>query len=97
MAGRVDFEARACRDVDPELFFPVAESGPLYEAQVAQAKAVCAGCPIRAQCLAFALERLPYGIAGGMTAGERAAVRRFEVDARARARREYAERVRAGA
>jgi hypothetical protein len=61
----------ACRGVDPELFYPVAEDGPPYEEQVAAAKAVCAGCPVRAECLAFALVALPHGIAGGMTPAER--------------------------
>jgi Transcription factor WhiB/Homeodomain-like domain len=61
----------ACRWVDPELFFPTAESGPLLDRQVAAAKAVCAGCPVRARCLAWALDALPYGIAGGLTEQER--------------------------
>ena len=66
----------ACRDVDAELFFPVAEAGPAYAAQVAQAKAVCAGCPVRAECLDEALAHIPYGIAGGLTEHERRALRR---------------------
>ncbi len=61
----------ACRGVDAETFFPTAEAGPVYEAQVAVAKAVCAGCPVRAECLAEALIRIPYGIAGGLTPEER--------------------------
>ena len=81
----------ACRGVDPELFFPEAptepssdlssdpsrepEGEPLVAAQVAAAKAVCRRCPVRARCLAEALERLPHGIAGGLTAGERRRVR----------------------
>jgi len=72
-----DFRRRAeCRDADPELFFPTAESGPVFEAQVAAAKAVCAGCPVRAECLEWALEVLPDGIAGGMTPQERRRERR---------------------
>lgn len=61
----------ACRDVDPELFYATAEHGPLLEEQTAAAKAVCAGCPVRAECLAWALERLPHGVAGGLTEHER--------------------------
>jgi hypothetical protein len=60
-----------CRSVEPETFFPAAEDGPTYEAQVAVAKAVCGGCPVRAECLAEALVRIPYGIAGGLTPEER--------------------------
>jgi hypothetical protein len=66
----------ACRGVDPELFFPVAEAGPVLARQVAEAKAVCARCPVRAECLEFALRLLPYGIAGGLTEQERRALRR---------------------
>jgi hypothetical protein len=66
----------ACRDVDPELFQPTAESGPVLAAQVAEARAVCERCPVRAECLSFALAMLPHGIAGGLTETERSALRR---------------------
>ncbi len=61
----------ACRGVDPELFFPEPSEEPLVKAQVAAAKAVCRPCPVRERCLADALERLPHGIAGGLTEQER--------------------------
>ncbi len=50
--------------VQKKVFFPTAETGPVFEAQVAVAKAVCAHCPVRAQCLDEALARIPDGIAG---------------------------------
>jgi hypothetical protein len=65
----------ACRDVDPERFFPMAEAGPELARQVARAKRVCTGCPVLAQCREFALAELAHGIAGGMTEAERAAFR----------------------
>ena len=61
----------ACRDEDPELFFPVHGGGPLRDAQVAEAKRVCARCPVRSACLAEALQRIPYGVVGGLDEGER--------------------------
>jgi Transposase and inactivated derivatives len=61
----------ACRTADPELFFPSADNGPAYAGQVAAAKAICAGCPVRVSCLDEALERIPFGIAGGLTPEER--------------------------
>ncbi|MGE0136089.1 MAG: WhiB family transcriptional regulator [Dehalococcoidia bacterium] len=64
-------ELATCREVDPELFHPEVERGRAYEEQVAAAKRVCAVCPVRAECLAFALRVLPYGIAGGTTPQER--------------------------
>lgn len=68
----IDWPARAaCRDEDPELFFPVSEMGPGAR-QVARAKAVCASCPVRTECLAYALDAgLDNGIFGGMTEQER--------------------------
>ena len=78
MSGRSEWRTRAaCRSVaDPEIFFPVAESGPVYDAQVAVAKAVCAACPVRVECLDDALIRIPEGIAGGLTPDERRRLRR---------------------
>ena len=61
----------ACRSVDPEVFFPVPVEGLAYRTRVAVAKAVCGGCAVRAECLAWALAHQPDGIAGGMTEHER--------------------------
>lgn len=69
----------ACKDEDPELFFPVSEVGP-GERQVAQAKAVCARCPVRAICLGYALdEGLDHGVFGGTTPDERRKLTRTRV------------------
>ena len=61
----------ACRDLDTNLFFPDSESdsGP--------ALAVCAECPVRAQCLDFAIRtRQNDGVWGGATETERKRIRR---------------------
>jgi WhiB family transcriptional regulator, redox-sensing transcriptional regulator len=74
----------ACTAADPELFFPISSSGPACE-QVAQAKAVCAGCKIRLACLRYALDAGPVqGIWGGTTEAERQRLRRRERKTRAR-------------
>lgn len=71
-----DFRHRAaCRQMDPELFFPAAERGPDHDAQVSAAKAVCERCPVLHRCREWALAGLADGIAGGMTATERRAER----------------------
>ncbi|WP_406318715.1 WhiB family transcriptional regulator [Streptosporangium sp. NBC_01639] len=58
----------ACRASDPELFFPLAQSAD----QEARAKAVCAGCPVLADCRAYAVRAAePEGIWGGLTVQER--------------------------
>lgn len=68
----------ACRPgtgIDPEIFFPAGEPGNRYDGRNRAALDVCARCPVQTECLAEALERIPYGIAGGMTARERARLR----------------------
>jgi WhiB family redox-sensing transcriptional regulator len=69
--------AAGCRDSDPELFFPVSEVGPGAR-QVAEARAVCAGCPVQVECLAFALERDLVGVWGATTEDERRLMRRAD-------------------
>lgn len=66
----------ACRHADPELFFP-ATTGITAAGLAEEAKAVCACCPVRAACLAYALAtRQPYGVWGGATEKERRAINR---------------------
>jgi WhiB family transcriptional regulator, redox-sensing transcriptional regulator len=69
----------ACRSADPDLFSPISDSGPARE-QTAKAKAICAACRVQRDCLAFALRSgQVYGIWGGTTEHERAAVQRRTV------------------
>lgn len=69
----------ACREEDPELFFPKGYEGP-WALVIAQAKAVCNRCPVREQCLQFALdEGIKDGIFGALTAEERVSFRRSTV------------------
>lgn len=66
----------ACRTEDPELFFPISDMGPGAR-QVAEAKAVCARCPVRTDCLDYAIDAgLDHGIFGGQTERERRALLR---------------------
>jgi len=63
----------ACRDVDPELFFPIG-SGPIAEAQTARAKAVCRTCAVIGECLRWAVDTgQAEGVWGGTDAAERRA------------------------
>lgn len=69
-------ESAACRNYDPELFFPIGTTGRAI-AEIQRAKAVCAICPVRADCLAFALAtHQDYGIWGGCDEAERRVLRR---------------------
>ena len=45
-----------CRDTDPDLFFPVGTTGQAL-IQIDRAKEVCDQCPVRHDCLEFALSR----------------------------------------
>ncbi|WP_346618553.1 WhiB family transcriptional regulator [Blastococcus montanus] len=65
-----------CAETDPEAFFP--EKG----GSTRDAKRVCAGCPVRDECLEYALasdER--FGIWGGLSERERRRVRLQRRDA----------------
>jgi WhiB family redox-sensing transcriptional regulator len=58
----------ACRGLDVEVFYPASED----EADAAEAKAVCADCPVRQTCLEHALaHREREGVWGGTTERER--------------------------
>jgi WhiB family transcriptional regulator, redox-sensing transcriptional regulator len=66
----------ACRDTDPDLFFPVGTTGPAIE-QIANAKAVCQACDVQSTCLEYALiTNQDSGIWGGTSEEERRALRR---------------------
>lgn len=73
----MDWIQRArCRDEDPELFFPIGTTGPALS-QLARAKAICLACPVRMECLEWALETgQEAGVWGGLSEDERRALRR---------------------
>lgn len=72
----------ACRGVDPNVFFPLADE------EAGSAKAICATCPVRDDCLDYALAtRQGDGVWGGLTEVERRRLRRRRQDQRRRAGR----------
>ena len=65
-----------CRDTDPDLFFPVGTTGYAL-VQIDRAKQVCDECPVRVECLEYALEtNQDSGIWGGTSEEERRTLRR---------------------
>lgn len=66
----------ACRGMDSSRFFhPPEERNAARLERIAQAKAVCRVCPAIAECLTHALKvQEPYGIWGGTSEDERAAL-----------------------
>lgn len=66
----------ACRDEDPELFWPIGNTGPAL-LQIEDAKAVCRRCDVADRCLQWALETgQDYGVVGGMSEEERRSLKR---------------------
>jgi WhiB family redox-sensing transcriptional regulator len=76
--GEFDWAAKAaCKDIEPRLFFPSrgedAEPG----------KQVCRSCPVRVECLEYAVEhREQHGIWGGYSERERRQMRKFRAASR---------------
>ena len=66
----------ACRDTDPDLFFPIGSTGPAVE-QIDAAKAVCQLCEAQPLCLEFALAtNQESGVWGGTSEDERRKLRK---------------------
>jgi len=64
-------EFALCPEVDAEIFFP--QKGQPSK----PAKQVCAVCPVRSECLEFALDNDErYGVFGGKSERERRAIKR---------------------
>ena len=72
----------ACLEADPELFFPIGNTGPAI-AQIEEAKAVCRTCPVIETCLKWAIETgQDAGVWGGLSEDERRALKRRNARAR---------------
>ncbi len=77
--GSADYTWRddaICKDTDPELFFPVGTTGQAL-LQIDRAKQVCCECPVKIECLDFAIDtNQDSGIWGGTSEDERRDIRR---------------------
>lgn len=73
--GDTSWQERAlCAQTDPEAFFP--EKG----GSTREAKRICAVCPVRAECLSYALEHDErFGIWGGLSERERRRLKKMVV------------------
>lgn len=66
----------ACLTEDPELFFPIGNTGPALM-QITEAKKVCRRCDVREACLQWALDAgQDHGVWGGLSEDERRAMKR---------------------
>lgn len=74
----------ACRDEEPELFFPIGNTGPALM-QIEEAKKVCQACDVLEVCLNWAIESgQDAGVWGGMSEDERRSLKRRRARERAR-------------
>lgn len=62
----------ACEGADTSVFFSLSRAKGADD----EAKAYCAGCPVRPACLEYAIRTGSVGVWGGMTDEERRAERR---------------------
>lgn len=74
MAADTSWMSRGvCGQTDPEVFFAPRDAGPNWFAAAVQ---VCAGCPVRERCAAYAIDNeIAYGVWGGLTEQQRDAAR----------------------
>ena len=72
----------ACLEEDPELFFPIGNTGPAL-LQIEKARTVCHRCEVAQTCLNWAVEaRQQDGVWGGQSDDERRALKRRNARAR---------------
>lgn len=66
----------ACRDSDPEVFFPIGSTGPALD-QIETAKRICTACEAHDECLEFSLAtNQEAGVWGGTTEEQRRKLRK---------------------
>lgn len=74
--GRPSWQSfAACRGIDTSIFFP--ERG--HHKQLDLARRICSECPVKDECLEYAISKLPreqgdVGVWGGTSAKERRAI-----------------------
>jgi WhiB family transcriptional regulator, redox-sensing transcriptional regulator len=81
LLGRVYWQARCAGSrVDPDDWFPVTQDVARARDQASRAIAVCAGCPVRPECLELSMRHASgigsYGVWGGLVEEERRSLRR---------------------
>lgn len=92
-ASAENWRAQAACNDSPDLFFPIGTTGPAVQ-QVQAAKSVCQHCPVRDDCLEWALTHdVDHGVWGGLEAAE---LRERRAERRNAGRQSRTERARSG-
>lgn len=77
MKALQDNEGAECEQV-PEIFFPYGFDMQMYDLEIKSAKTICNRCPIKNDCLDYALEAdEPFGIWGGTTPADRRQLKKY--------------------
>ena len=76
-------DSAACLDHHPEVFYPVSTKTTKGRQQIYEARRICRGCPVQAECLEAADD---WGLWAGTTEEERRALRRRQGRTEARKR-----------
>ncbi len=83
--GSADYAWRVnanCREIDPDMFFPIGNTGEALR-MLMRARAVCADCGVKQQCLDFSIAtNQDCGVWGGTSEDERRDLRRRAAAAR---------------
>jgi WhiB family transcriptional regulator, redox-sensing transcriptional regulator len=66
----------ACRGMETNWWVPSCEVDGRGAVASVQARATCSGCPVRSECLAYALKHREHGFWGGCTQKQRDEMRR---------------------
>lgn len=70
----------ACSTVDPEIFFPQEiqiGSKIVYKyPMLSKARDICSGCPLKIECLQYAMNNVEFGVWGGTTESQREQLRK---------------------
>lgn len=64
----------ACRGLPPKLFYPARGATIGRDAQK-----ICHGCPVREECLDYALQNREFGVWGGLSERRRRAIKKLGV------------------
>lgn len=69
-----DLTESACKEIDTEAYYLPDHVGQYDKYLLETLRAVCAGCPVKRPCLKYAMRNERFGIWGGLTSAERAAL-----------------------
>lgn len=76
MTKMQEFDGAPC-EITPEVFFPKGQDMDMLMSEIRFAKTICSECPIKRECLDYALiANEPFGIWGGLTPTERNILKR---------------------